>query len=75
MPVDTSEIQHANNAKWYADKADSDAQTSQQLYTKFVNAMGIGTFLYQGNNGHLYYTAAPQGDFTFSLNGGHLILN
>ena len=75
VPVDTSEEQHANNAKWYADKADSDAQTSQQLYTKFVNAMGIGTFNYNGNNGHLYYDAAPQGTITFSLSDGHLILN
>ena len=75
VPVDTSEPQHANNAKWYADKADSDAQTSQQLYTKFVNAMGIGTFNYNGSNGHLYYDAAPQGTITFSLDDGHLMLN
>lgn len=75
VPVDSQAPQHANNAKWYATRADSDAQSSQQLYTKFVNAMGIGTFLYQGNNGHLYYTAAPQGTITFSLSGGHLMLN
>ena len=75
VPVDSSQPQFANNAKWYADRADSDAQSSQQLYTKFVNAMGIGTFLYQGNNGHLYYTAAPQGTITFSLSSGHLMLN
>ena len=31
VPVDTSQPQHANNAKWYADRADSDAQSSAQL--------------------------------------------
>ena len=75
VPVDTSEPQHANNAKWYADRADSDAQSSAQLYTKFVNAMGIGTFAYQGNNGHLFYDAAPVTSYTFSISNGHLILN
>lgn len=75
VPVDTSQPQHANNAKWYATRADSDAQSSAELYTKFVNAMGIGTFSYNGSNGHLYYNAAPQGTITFSLDDGHLILN
>lgn len=75
VPVDTSEPQHANNAKWYADRADSDAQSSAELYTRFVNAMGIGTFQYNENTGHLLYTAAPQGTITFSLSDGHLILN
>ena len=75
VPVDSSQPQFANNAKWYGDQARSDAQTSQQLYTKFVNAMGIGTFNYTGSNGHLYYNAAPQGTMTFSISGGHLILN
>ena len=75
VPVDSQAEQHANNAKWYADRADSDAQSSQQLYTKFVNAMGIGTFNYNGNNGHLYYNAAPQGTMTFSISDGHLMLN
>jgi len=75
VPVDSQAPQHANNAKWYATRADSDAQTSQQLYTKFLNSMGIGTFIYNGSNGHLYYDAAPQGTITFSLSDGHLILN
>ena len=75
VPVDTSEPQHANNAKWYADRADSDAQSSAQLYTQFVNAMGIGTFSYNGSNGHLYYDAAPVSSYTFSLSDGHLMLN
>lgn len=75
VPVDSQAPQHANNAKWYATRADSDAQSSAELYTKFVNAMGIGTFNYNGNNGHLYYDAAPQGTITFSLDDGHLILN
>lgn len=74
VPVDTSAPQHGNNAKWYAGIADSDAQTAQELYTKFVNAMGIGTFAYN-SNGHLYYTAAPVSSYTFSLSAGHLVLN
>ena len=75
VPVDNSQPQFANNAKWYGDQARSDAQSSAELYTKFVNAMGIGTFLYQSSNGHLYYNAAPQGTITFSISDGHLILN
>ena len=74
VPVDTLQPQHANNAKWHADRADSDAQSSNQIYTKFVNSMGIGTFAYQ-SNGHLYYTAAPVSSYTFSLSNGHLVLN
>lgn len=75
VPVDSQAEQHANNAKWYATRADSDAQSSAELYTKFVNAMGIGTFNYNGSNGHLYYNAAPQGTISFSLSNGHLLLN
>ena len=74
VPVDSYAPQHANNAKWYADRADSDAQSSEQIYTKFVNSMGIGTFTYL-NNGHLYYDAAPVSSYTFSLSNGHLVLN
>lgn len=75
VPVDTSAPQHANNSKWYSDQGVNAAQRSEDLYTKFVNAMGIGTFNYTGSNGHLYYNAAPQGTITFSLSAGHLMLN
>lgn len=75
VPVDSSEPQHANNAKWYGDQARSDAQSSAQLYTQFVNAMGIGTFSYTGSTGHLYYTAAPVSSYSFSISNGHLVLN
>ena len=75
VPVDSSQPQFANNAKWYGDQARSDAQSSAELYTRFVNAMGIGTFGYNAGTGHLWYNAAPQGTITFSLNNGHLIVN
>ena len=75
VPVDSSQPQFANNAKWYGDQARSDAQSSAELYTRFVNAMGIGTFQYNASTGHLIYTAAPQGTITFSLSDGHLIVN
>ena len=75
VPVDNSQPQYANNAKWYGERAQSDAQSSAELYTKFVNAMGIGTFSYNASNGRLYYDAAPVSSFTFSISDGHLMVN
>ena len=75
VPVGSSEPQHANNSKWYADQAHTDAQNSENIYTKFVNSMGLGTFFYTGANGHLYYDSAPGTSFSFSLSNGHLVLN
>lgn len=74
VPVDTSAPQHANNSKWYSDQGVTAAQKSENIYVKFVNAMGIGQFSYN-SNGHLYYTAAPVSSYTFSLSDGHLVLN
>lgn len=74
VPVGGTDPRNANNSKWYAEQADHDAQNSQQIYTQFVNAMGIGTFSYL-SNGHLYYDAAPVSSYTFSLSNGHLVLN
>ena len=74
VPVGGSDPRNGNNSKWYADRAQTDAANSQQIYTQFVGAMGIGTFTYL-SNGHLYYDAAPVSSYTFSLNNGHLVLN
>ena len=74
VPVGGSDPRNANNSKWYADQAHTDAENSEDIYTKFVNAMGIGTFSYL-SNGHLYYDAAPVSSYTFSLSNGHLVLN
>jgi hypothetical protein len=74
VPVGGSDPRNANNSKWYAEQAHTDAENSEDIYTKFVNAMGIGTFSYL-SNGHLYYDAAPVSSYTFSLSNGHLVLN
>lgn len=72
VPVDSSQPQHANNAKWYADQSTTGAQRSEDIYNNLLQSMGLGTFSY--SNGKLYYNAAVGNQYTFSLdNTGHLL--
>ena len=72
VPVDTSEPQHANNAKWYADQSTTGAQRSEDIYVNLLQSMGLGTFSY--SNGKLYYNAGVGNQYTFSLDStGHLL--
>lgn len=72
VPVDTSQPQHANNAKWYADQSTTGAQRSEDIYVNLLQSMGLGTFSY--SNGKLYYNAGVGNQYTFSLDStGHLL--
>lgn len=72
VPVDSSEPQHANNAKWYADQSTTGAQRSEDIYVNLLQSMGLGTFSY--SNGKLYYNAGVGNQYTFSLDStGHLM--
>ena len=72
VPVDTSQPQHANNAKWYADQSTTGAQRSEDIYVNLLQSMGLGTFSYA--NGKLYYNAGVGNQYTFSLDStGHLL--
>ena len=72
VPVDTSQPQHANNAKWYADQSTTGAQRSEDIYVNLLQSMGLGTFSYA--NCKLYYNAGVGNQYTFSLDStGHLL--
>ena len=72
VPVDSSQPQHANNAKWYADQSTTGAQRSEDIYVNLLQSMGLGTFSY--SNGKLYYNAGVGNQYTFSLDStGHLL--
>lgn len=70
VPVDSSQPQHANNAKWYADQSVNGAERAEDAVVNLINSMGIGTFYYQ--NGKLYYNAPTGNRYTFSLLDGKL---
>ena len=75
VPVDISQPQHANNAKWYAEKSISSSQHSDDIYTQFINAIGLGTFSYEGSTGKLYYDATQGNLYNFSLSNGKLYVD
>lgn len=70
VPVDSSQPQHANNAKWYAEQSVNGAERAEDAVVNIINTLGIGTFLYQ--NGKLYYDAAVSNRYNFSLADGNL---
>ena len=53
-----------------AEETSSYSDTIGQIIASIT---GVGSFSYE--NGHLYYSQAPAGGITFSLNNGHLIMN
>lgn len=74
VPVDGSQPQHANNSKWYAEKAQTNAQQSDDIYNNLLQSLGIGTFNYNSSNGCLYYAAAYENLYSFAVQNGNLMV-
>ena len=71
VPVDSSQPQFANNAKWYGEHAITSAQQCDDIYVNLLNSMGLGTFTYSA--GKLYYNAGQGNQYTFTLDNGNLM--
>lgn len=72
VPVDSSQPQFANNAKWYGEHAITSAQQCDDIYVNLLNSMGLGTFSY--SNGKLYYNAGVSNQYSFTLQNGNLMV-
>lgn len=70
VAVDTSQQQHANNSKYYAERSQNGAERSEDIYELMIASMGIGTFSF--SNGKLYYNAVSGNLYNFSLSAGEL---
>ncbi len=73
-PVDSSQPQHANNAKWYAEQSINGAERAEDALNDLIQSYGIGSFTYNAGNGHLYYTAPVGPRYSFSLSEGNLMV-
>lgn len=74
VPVDSSQPQFANNAKWYGEHAITAAERAEDAFTELLNSMGLGTFSYNASNGHLYYDAPTGNRYTFTIEDGNLMI-
>lgn len=74
VPVDSSQPQFANNAKWYGEHAITAAERAEDAFTQLLNSMGLGTFSYNATNGHLYYDAPTGNRYSFSISDGNLMI-
>ena len=72
VPVDSSQPQFANNAKWYGEHAITSAQQCDDIYVNLLHSMGLGTFSY--SNGKLYYNAGVGNQYSFTLQNGNLMV-
>ena len=72
VPVDSSQPQFANNAKWYGEHAITSAQQCNDIYVNLLNSMGLGTFSY--SDGKLYYNAGVDNQYSFTLQNGNLMV-
>lgn len=73
-PVDSTQPQHANNAKWYAEKSINGAERAEDALNDLIQSYGIGSFTYNAGNGHLYYTTPVGPRYSFSLSEGNLMV-
>lgn len=71
-PVDSTQPQHANNAKWYAEKSINGAERAEDALAILIQSYGIGTFSYNAGDGYLYYTAPVGPRYSFYLSEGDL---